>query len=155
MNCAFYVMATGYDIDIAPSVIVLFLFVSVVLLTNCIKKPRNLKPASMDCNVKTCIHGASCCITKKLNELTFHKFKTESPPPVTNVSSALFTPNDHTLKRSSLPVVHLQFTSKTITKFYNSTKKRQHYFDILKKLFSSDTHQSIKRRIVTERLTEI
>ena len=33
---------------------------------------------------------------------------------------------------------------------FNSTKKRQHYFDILK-AFSSDTHQSIKRQIVTER----
>ena len=44
--------------------------------------------------------------------------------------------------------------AKTKGMVVNSTKKRQHYFDILK-AFSSDTHQSIKRRIVTERLTEI
>ena len=37
VNCAFYVMATGYGIDIAPSGIVLFLFVLVILSTKCIQ----------------------------------------------------------------------------------------------------------------------
>ena len=37
------------------------------------------------------------------------------------------------------------------SKLHYSTKKRYHVLDILKSLFSSDTHQSMKRRIATER----
>ena len=36
-----------------------------------------------------------------------------------------------------------------------TTRKRQHFFHILKGFFSSETHQSIKRWTVAERLTEI
>ena len=37
----------------------------------------------------------------------------------------------------------------------HSSKKREHSFSILKSSFSSDTRQSMKRRIKTERRTEI
>ena len=37
------------------------------------------------------------------------------------------------------------------TELHYSMKKRYHVLDILKSLFSSDAHQSIKRRIATER----
>ena len=37
------------------------------------------------------------------------------------------------------------------TELHYSTKKRYHVLDILKSLFSSDTRQSMKRRIATER----
>ena len=39
--------------------------------------------------------------------------------------------------------------------FHYSTKKRKHSFHIMKVLFSSDTRQSMKRRITTERRAEI
>ena len=56
----------------------------------------------------------------------------------------------------SSTVTLIKFNSFGTTELYNSTKKRKHYFDILKAFFSSsDTHPSIKLRIVTERLTKV
>ena len=50
---------------------------------------------------------------------------------------------------------HMYFSPISLVLFHYCTKKRKHSFSILKPLFSSDIHQSMKRRITSERWAEI